>query len=107
MIINQTFAFGPTAFPFFPDTGHTCVSCPHPNQQYPHNTLWLKNDSPNKAFSSNSRIDGITALMFALSAAPISSIPILSVESSLPDAHDPAVNSIQQLHNLQNHILHL
>jgi hypothetical protein len=45
--------------------------------------------------------------MFVLSVAPISSISTPSVESSPPGAHDPAANSIQQLHNLQNHISHL
>ncbi len=45
--------------------------------------------------------------MFVLSAAPINSISTPSVESSPPGEHDPAANSIQQLHNLQNHISHL
>jgi hypothetical protein len=42
----------PTASLSSPDSGHTSVSCPHPDPPYPHNTLLPKNDCPNTASSS-------------------------------------------------------
>ncbi len=86
-------------------SGHTSVSCPHPIQLYRHNTLLPKNGYPNKVSSSNAEIDGTFSSMSALSTClpKLKSKPLVGPEPI--DEHDLVANSIQQLHNQQNHIL--
>jgi hypothetical protein len=102
---NRLIVAAPIAVLSFPGSGHTCVSCPHQAQQCPHNTLWPKSDSPNRASSSNSGIGGTSASMSAPSASPITPISIPSAVSSPPNARDRAERSAPLLHSLQIHIL--
>ena len=99
MIINHTIAVVPAAVPVSPGIGHTFVSCPHPALPCLRSILWTKNDSPNRAFSSNTETGETISLMSGLSTAPITAI-WTPLEGSLPpSAHDPAGRSVPPPHS--------
>ena len=100
----QTVSIAPTASPVFLDSGHTCVSCPHPNQPCRHNILLPKNDSPSTASSSSTETGWTTALTSDLSISQATAISTTSVVSLPPDGHDRVAHSAQPPHILQIHI---
>src|SRR5208282_5546790 len=83
----------PFVVPSFPDSGHTCVSCPHPFPQCLRNIPLPKNDCPNMASSLNDQTAETASSMFALSVFPAGQISLTLAVSSLPNAHGPAVHS--------------
>ena len=105
MDINLSTVVAPAAFPYLLDIGHTCVSCPHQGLPCPRNTLWPKNDCPNKAFFVVRETAEISSSISDLSNDPITPISISSVAPKRPGAHDQVAHSIQPLRTLNTHKL--
>ena len=72
---------------FFLDSGHTFVSCPHPNQPCQHNIPVPINDSPSTASASNIETDGIFVAHSALLDDPSNLICIDSAVPSTTSVH--------------------
>ena len=104
MKINRSIVAALFPAPSFPGSGHTFVSCPHPAQPYRRNNLWPRNDSPNRASSSNAETAETFSSSFGPSIAPIAQILISSAEPLPPSARDQPAHSFQQLRIRQNHI---
>lgn len=89
--------------PSFLGSGHICVSCPHPILPCQHSSPLPQSDCPNTASSSNAETGGKPESTSALLDDPADQIQKPSVESSIPNAHDPVAHSIPQPHILQIH----
>ena len=84
--INRSTVTDPVVFPFFLDSGHTYVSCPHRDQHCQRSTLWPKSGYPNRVSSSSAGTAERASLQFALSVVPINRISTISAGSSPPNA---------------------
>ena len=93
MFLSQSTAVAPFAVHSFPDSGHTCVSCPHPVPLCPRNNLLPKNDCPNMVSSSNAETGETASSMSTLSTALPAQIWITSAVSLPPNARGPAAHS--------------
>ncbi len=103
MIISSPTEAAPSVVPAFPDSGHTCVSCPHQDQQYPRNSLSPKNGCPNRASSAIPGTAEISSSMAAPSTDPADPISTSSAEPLPPNAHDLAVRSTPPLRTRHIH----
>jgi hypothetical protein len=93
MISNRTGQATLFCAPSFPDSGHTCVSCPRQIPRYPHNNPWPKNDCPSTACSSNSETGETTSPKCVPSTGLTDLVLMPSPGLSPPDALDPAAHS--------------
>ena len=105
-VFNPPTGVAPFAALASPDSGHTCVSCPHPCRRYPRSSPWPKSGFPNRVSSANVETAETASSTSALLTAQESSRSIPWAESSRSDGHDRAEHSTPRLHTRHNHISH-